>query len=62
MDEAIKEPAEKRKHTVVWDPEDWDLIERAARKLGDEQHLDLAPLDIIRSGAVLRAKEILSAT
>jgi hypothetical protein len=61
--EANKAEAESstRKHTIAWDREDWERIEAAARKLGDEQHLDVAAVDIIRSGARLRAIQILSA-
>jgi len=61
MEDAIKEAPDKRKHTVVWDREDWELIERAAQKLGEDQHLVLDPVDIIRSGTLLRAREILTA-
>jgi hypothetical protein len=51
-----------RKHTVIWKDEEWDKLERAAAALGEREHLGLAPLDIIRSGAIRRAEEILGET
>lgn len=61
MTEAGKaNPVENRPHTVRWDMTDWERIEEAARVLGERQHLDLAPVDIIRSGARRFADEILT--
>lgn len=55
------EPEEKpgRKHTVVWDPDDWQRIEEAARVKGEQEHMDLAPVDIIRSGTRRLVEEII---
>lgn len=52
--------ATDRPHTIRWDLSDWERLEEAARVLGERQHLDLAPVDIIRSGARRFADEILS--
>lgn len=46
--------------TVRWPAADFERIEAAARLLGDREHIDITPTDIIRSGAIRRAEEILS--
>jgi hypothetical protein len=51
---------EPRNHAVRWKAEDWERIEEAARIKGAEEHLDLTPTDIIRSGALRFVAEILA--
>jgi hypothetical protein len=60
--EAMTDPskAEPRNHAVRWKAEDWERIEEAARIKGAEEHLDLTPTDIIRSGALRFVAEILA--
>lgn len=48
-----------RKHTVVWDPEDWQRIEEAARVKSEQEHMDLLAVDIIRSGTRRYVEEVL---
>ena len=50
-----------RKHTIVWDPDDWERIEEAARAKAEQEHMDLAALDIIRAGTRRYVEEILGA-
>lgn len=50
---------ESRPHTIRWDSADWERIEAAASRLSEQQHLDLAPVDIIRSGTRRFVDEIL---
>lgn len=52
--------AEPRNHAVRWKAADWERIEEAAAKKGAEEHLDLTPTDIIRSGALRLVAEILA--
>lgn len=59
MSEGDKEDGLVRPHTVRWDREDWEKLVAAAKVLNEREHLDLAPVDIIRSGALRRAEEIL---
>ena len=49
-----------RKHTVIWSGEDWERLEAAARVFGQREHMDVAEVDIIRSGARRLAEEILA--
>lgn len=49
-----------RKHTVVWDLEEWRKLEAAAEALGQREGFKVIPADIIRSGALRRAEEVLS--
>jgi len=52
---------EPQSHTVRWPQEDWERIKDAARALGEREHIPITPTDIIRSGAIRRADEILTA-
>lgn len=52
----------EKKHTVIWDGEDWEKLEKAAQALNEREHLTLGAVDIIRSGALRRAEEILTGT
>ena len=59
MAEPSKAAAD-RPHTIRWDPADWDRIEEAAKVLAERQHMDLAAVDIIRSGTRRFVDEILT--
>ncbi len=61
MERPVKTEPEEKVHAVKWRGEEWERIEAAAKALSDEQHFPVTPTDIIRSGAVRRADEILGA-
>jgi hypothetical protein len=54
------EKPEPRVHGIRWLPDDWKKVEEAARVLGEREHLEITPTDIIRSGALRHAAEILN--
>jgi hypothetical protein len=41
-------------------PDELGKIEEAARKLGEREHLNVTISDVVRSGALKRAEEILA--
>lgn len=45
--------------SVRFSPEDLARFKEAARVLGEREHLDLLPIDIVRSGARRFADEVL---
>lgn len=47
-------------HTVRWMIADYEAIEQAAKVLAAREHIEITPTDIIRSGAIRRADEILA--
>lgn len=55
------EKGQPRVHNVRWLPDDWAKLEAAAKVLGDREHMEITPTDIIRSGAIRRAEEIIEA-
>lgn len=60
MNEPVKqEVTEEKVHAVKWRGEEWDRIEAAAAAMTEREHFPVSPTDIIRSGAVRRADEIL---
>lgn len=50
----------EKKHTVIWNGDDWEKIARAAKVLGGREDIELKEVHIIRSGAIRRAEEILA--
>lgn len=59
MDHNDKPPEEaKRSMTVSWPHDQWERIESAARILSEQEHFEVTPTDIIRSGAVRRADDV----
>lgn len=56
--DAVKPEAE-RKHTVVWRGGEWDRIRQAAKKLGEETHVDIPEYELIRGAVMRRCDEIL---
>ena len=56
------EKAEPRVHGIRWLPDDWKKVEEAARIVGEREHMEITPTDIIRSGALRWASEILAGT
>jgi hypothetical protein len=59
MTEPEKPEATEKRHMVIWQLEDWEKLEAAAALMNEREHLSLIPADIIRSGAIRRAEEIL---
>jgi hypothetical protein len=53
------EEEENPPRSIRWDLADWKRFKEAAQVLGEREHLDLGPLDIVRSGARRFADEIL---
>lgn len=54
------EPEDRyRKHTLLWRPEDYDRVERAAHALGQEIHADISVPDFMRGAVLRRVDEIL---
>jgi uncharacterized protein (DUF1778 family) len=60
MSDVRNESQGDRGLTVRWKIADYELLEEAARVLGQREHLSITTTDIIRSGALRRAEEILS--
>ena len=61
MNEPGKETQPRVIRNIGWDHEDWERIEEAARRRGEQEHLDLTPTDIIRAGTRRLVAEILDA-
>ena len=51
----------KVRHTVIWDPEDWERIRSALRRLEDETHIEVKLPDYIRGAVHKRNDEVLGA-
>ncbi len=50
----------RRKHTLVWRPEDYERVERAAHALSQEIHAEVSVPDFMRGAILRRADEILA--
>lgn len=62
MPEPVKlDPPEDKVHAVRWRLDQWERLEAAAATLSEREVLNVTPTDIIRSGAMRRADEILGA-
>ena len=60
MPDPVKaDPQEDKVHSVRWRVEQWQRLEQAAALLGEREVLNVSVSDIIRSGAMRRADEIL---
>jgi len=55
------EPAQKVKHTLLWEPEVWDEMERAAAKLSTETGAEVTVPNYIRGTIERRNREVLGA-
>lgn len=55
------QPGERVPHTIKWESADWARIEKAADKLAESLGFEVTATEIIRSGARLRADQILGA-
>lgn len=55
------EAVESRSLTIRWPAEDFAKIEEAAKAKSEQEQYTVTPTDIIRSGALMRANEILGA-
>jgi hypothetical protein len=49
-----------RKHSVLWPNEDWEALEKAARLLGEREHIPVSPVDLIKGSTMKRVHEILA--
>lgn len=56
MEDLARAP---RPHGIRWLPDDWAKLEAAAKILGDRENIEVTCTDIIRSGGIRRADEIL---
>ena len=61
MADDDKETSLDKHHPVRWKRDEWNRISEAATILRDREHIEITPTDIIRSGAIRRADEIIEA-
>lgn len=49
MTNGGKGTPEQRIHSIRWDADDWERINRCAERLAEETHMDVGPVDVIRA-------------
>ena len=59
MGDPVKQSEGRKVHPVGWEADEWARLLEAARVMSAQQHLDLGPTDVIRSGTRRFVDELL---